>query len=132
MLTLEYFLTQNGTETEEYEQAVYSLKKSLNDSLDSLEQTYIKAEDEEHDHEEARTLPTGVDTENEDYVPDAYEIYTGSAKLPVGDCGEYEAQDGSTAATRQKAYNAFLANLQGYNLIGKDEDTSDITLLNYY
>ncbi len=132
VLTLEYFLTNNGTETEEYDKAVYSLKKSLNDSLDSLEQSYIKTDDEEHDHEEARTLPTGVDTENEDYVPDEYEIYTGSARLPVGDCGKYEAQEGSTTATRQKAYNAFLANLQGYNMIGKDEDTSDVTKLNYY
>ncbi len=132
VLTLKYFLTNNGKDETEYNKAVYSLKKSLNDSLDSLETSYIKAEAEDHDHATPRTLPSGVDTEKEDYVPEKYGVYTGR-NTKEGDNGfwSYEKQDGSTTSTRQKAYNAFLANLQGYNMIG-DEDTADVTHLNYY
>ncbi len=133
VLTLKYFLTDGGKSTEDYDRAVYNLKKTLNDSLDSWEQSYIKAESEEHDHGETRTLPTAVDTEKEDYYTTDYEVYTGLNALSA--CGEYEKVEGSTPSTRQNAYNAFLANLQSYNMIstsGKIEDTSDITRLNYY
>ncbi|MBE7077329.1 MAG: hypothetical protein E7377_01340 [Clostridiales bacterium] len=140
VLTLKYFLTDGGKSEAEnlkdYDSTVYNLKKSINASLDSLEGSYITAESEEHKHEEARTLPTGVDTEKEDYYTSNYEIYTGRNGLDV--CGEYEKLDGSTTATRQKAYNAFLTNLQSYNLINTDkskgevEDTADFNLLNYY
>ncbi len=137
VLVLQYFLSLDDANEVDYKKAEYSLKKSLNDSLDSLEANYIKAEEEDHDHEEARTLPTGVDTEKEDYLPEnGYEIYTG--RNAAGACGEYETVEGSTVTTRQKAYNAFLTNLQAYNLINVDkkkgevEDTRDITKLHYY
>ena len=134
VLTLKYFLTEGGEgSTEDYDRAVYSLKKSLNNSLDSLEESYIKAQSEEHDHGETRTLPTSVSKEKEDYYTDNYEIYTGRNTLDK--CGEYEKVEGSTPSTRQNAYNAFLANLQSYNMIstsGKIEDTSDIKKINYY
>ncbi len=135
VLTLKYFLTEGGANAEDYDRAVYNLKKSLNSSLDSLEQGYIKAETEEHNHDTARTLPTGVDTEKEDYFgnPDEYNVYTGRNTLDS--CRGYEKLDGSTTSTRKKAYNAFLANLQGYNMIsssGETEDTSTVTELNYY
>ncbi len=136
VLTLKYFLTEGGKDETEYKVAVYNLKKSINTSLDSLETSYIKAENEEHDHGETRTLPTGVDTEKEDYFNESYGIYTGrNTKDGVNGYGDYEKQDGSTTSTRQKAYNAFLANLQGYNLINtaeKTEDTSDVMHLGYY
>ncbi len=136
VLTLKYFLTEGGKDDVKYKVAVYSLKKSINDSLDSLETTYIKAESEDHDHSDVRTLPTGVDTEREDYYNDQYGIYTGrNTKDGDGGFGDYEKQDGSTTSTRQKAYNAFLANLQGYNLINtaeKTENTADVLHLNYY
>ena len=144
VLTLKYFLTDGGknendaTEEynplEEYERTVYSLKKSINNSLDSMEANYVKADEEEHDHEEARTLPTNVGTQKSDYYTNDYGVYTG--RNTVDSCGEYEAIDGSTTATRRKAYNNFLANLKGYNLIstakGAVEDTKDVTLLDYY
>ena len=133
VLTLKYFLTDGGTSMEEYNRTVYKLKKTLNDSLDSWEKNYIKAQSEEHDHAEARTLPTAVNTEKEDYYTTNYEVYTGLNALSA--CGEYEKVEGSTPSTRQDAYNAFLANLQSYNMIstsGKIEDTSDVTRLNYY
>ena len=141
VLTFKYFLTDGGkTEKtddynplEDYERAVYQLKKSVNDSLDSMEKNYINAESEEHDHAEARTLPTGVNTAKEDYYTTNYEIYTGRNTLDK--CGEYEKVEGSTRVTRQKAYNSFLANLQSYALVqssGKVEDTADLTHLSYY
>ena len=137
VLTLKYFLTegQEGEEAEaDYDRAVYSLKKSLNNSLDSLESGYIKAQSEEHDHAEARTLPSGVDTEKSDYSTKNYEVYTG--RNTPDKCGEYERLDGSTPSTRQNAYNSFLANLQSYNMISTSgeevEDTSKVTNLNYY
>ncbi len=135
VLTLKYFLTDGGKDDTEYKKTVYNVKKSINDALDELETTYIKAETEEHDHGEVRTLPTGVKTEKEDYFNENYGIYTGrNTKDGVGGYGDYKKQDGSTTSTRQKAYNAFLANLQAYSLIssGKAEDTSDVTHLNYY
>lgn len=140
VLVLKYFLSVEEKEDEKgnsYDKAVYTLKKTLNDSLDSLEESYITAaEEEEEAEEEARTLPTGVDTEKEDYYTNNYNIYTG--RNVNTDCGEYEVLDGSTRTSRQKAYNAFLTNLQAYNLINVDkkkgevEDTQDITKLHYY
>ena len=125
VLVFKYFLT-----TENYDKAVYGLKKSLNDSLDSMEASYVTASDEEHDHEEARTLPTGVDTEKEDYYTNDYAVYTG--RNQTTDCPNYDPIDGSTRTSRQKAYNAFLTNIQAYNLIDGKEDTHDVTKLNYY
>ena len=122
---LKYFLSE-----ENYDKAIYSLKKSLNDSLDSLEISYVTVTEEDHDHEEARTLPTGVDTEKEDYYTNDYAVYTG--RNQSSDCGEYETIDGSTRTSRQKAYNAFLTNIQAYNLIDGKEDTQDVTQLSYY
>lgn len=135
ILTLQYFLTENGKkeEMDNYERAVYNLKKSLNDSLDSLETQYIKAD--EHDHEEeTRTLPTGVDTQKEEHYSNDYKVYTGRNDL--ADCGDYEAQEGSTTISRRKAYNSMLANLHSYGLIstsaGKVENPSDVEHMDYY
>ena len=122
---LKYFL-----DDEEYDKAVYTLKKALNDSLDSAETSIIKASEESHDHGETRTLPTKVDTEKEDYLPEKYEIYTGRNAADA--CGEYERVEGSTPTTRMKAYNTFLANLSSNNLIKKDENTSNFMEMDYY
>ncbi len=127
---LKYFLTENGADESAYNQAVYSHKQAINSSLDSLEESLIEAEEETHDHGEVRTTPTNVGTEKTDYVPAAYEIYTG--RNSADECGEYEALDGSTTTKRKTAYNSFLANLQANNLIQKGEDTSDFTKIDYY
>ena len=129
VLTLKYFLTEDGKDMEAYDRTVYNLKASLNSSLDSMEANYIEAEDEEHEHG-SRTTPTGVGTAKEDYYTNDYDVYTGRNTLDS--CGEYEKVEGSTTVTRQKAYNVFLANLKSYNLIKKGEDMKDITLLDYY
>lgn len=130
VLTMKYFLTD-----EEYDEAVYSLKKSLNDSLDSAETSYITETTDEHTHDETRTTPTNANVEKEDHIPMKdgaldYDIYTGRNALDS--CGVYEKVDGSTVTSRKKAYNAFLSNLQGYGLIKEGEDTAVVTELDYY
>lgn len=139
ILAFKYFLSEGGdsTKTEDYDRVIYNLKKSINDSLDSIEEGYINAEDEEHDHEEARTLPTNAGTAKDDYYDKSgtYGVYTGRNTLDS--CGSYQDDklEGSTPTTRKKAYNSFLANLQSYNLLntsGNVEDTSNVTTLEYY
>ena len=131
VLTIKYFLCEGDAKnTELYNEAVYALKKGVNDALDSAEAKYITAEDETHDHGTQRTLPTNANKEKEDYIPASYEIYTG--RNVAAECGEYETVEGSIPTTRKKAYNAFLSNLQVNSLIGAKEDTSDFTQVNYY
>ena len=144
VLTLKYFLTNGGKtdkdSVEDYNYTVYSLRKSFNDSLDNLEAKYAKAEEKEHNHATAQTLPKGIDTQKEKYYPTNaagelnYSVYTG--RNLVVDCGEYETIEGSTTATRRKAYNDFLSNLQSYNLVqskgDKVENTKEAVLLDYY
>lgn len=123
---IKYFLDE-----EEYDKAVYGLKKAINDALDSTETSIIKANDEEHNHGEARTLPKRVNQANADYLPEEYEIYTG--RNAADSCGpDYERVEGSTPTTRIKAYNSFLANLVSNNLISKDENTSNFLEMSYY
>ncbi len=136
VLTLQYFLSRgNNAETENYDEAIYQLNKSVNDSLDTTEANYIKAKDDSHTATTPRTLPTNVGTEKSDYyiAPSGgkkYTVYTGYNNL--ADCYRYEAVDGSTATTRIKAYNSFLKNLQSNGLILKGENTTDFTKMDYY
>ncbi|MBR2023454.1 MAG: hypothetical protein IJ996_02940 [Clostridia bacterium] len=139
VLTMKYYLTDYGKTDEQsmkpYFEAIYGLQQSINSTLDSSEQNYIKASGDAHTHEDSRTTPTGVNTEKEDYLPlkDGkldYGIYTGRNTLDS--CGVYEKIDGSSSSSRMSAYNNLLANLQGYGLIKKDENTSDMTKLEYY
>ncbi len=130
VLTMKYFLS-----TDEYDEAVYGLKKSLNSSLDSAETSYITETAHEHTHDESRTTPTNANVEKEDHVPMKdgaldYDIYTGRNAFDA--CGTYEKVDGSTVTSRKKAYNAFLSNLQSYGLIKEGEDTAVVTELDYY
>ena len=121
---LRYFLDE-----EEIAKAEYDVKVSINTTIDSLETSIIDFEDE-HDHEDARTTPTGVDTVNEDFVDPAYKVYTGSNS--ASDCGSYETVERSTPSTRTRAYKRLLSNLNSYGLIEKGENTSDVTALSYY
>ncbi|MBQ8885225.1 MAG: hypothetical protein IJY62_02495 [Clostridia bacterium] len=132
VLTLKYFLTENGTDNTDYDKTVYSLKKLINDSLDSAEATYIEEADlvDDETFGVARTTPTGVGTETEDYYDTNYEIYTG--QNAADSCGSYERLDGSTQLTRRKAYNDFLSNLSRNGLLKEKEDTSDFTKIDYY
>ena len=139
VLTMKYYLTDYGktdeTSMKPYFEAVYGLKKSLNGTLDSTEQNYVKAEEHNHSHDDSRTMPTGANTEKTDYLPMKdgkldYDVYTG--RNTADSCGVYERIQGSSTYSRMNAYNSVLSNLQGYGLISKEEDTSSITKLEYY
>ena len=122
---IKYFLDED-----EWKMADYTVKSSLNATLDSQELEYIDAEEDLHDHDTARTTPTGIDTVSEDFYDTAYQVYTGFNHASA--CGTYEAQEGSTPTTRMKAYKTLLSNLHYYGLVSKGENTSDITQLSYY
>lgn len=119
-----YFLTDD-----EYGKAVYSLNKSINDSIDSYEKRLVETE-EESSSVTVRTTPTGLDTEKEDYYDKEYAIYTG--KNAASACGTYEKIDGSTPTTRKKAYNNFLLSLQTNYLYDKSEQGLAVEELSYY
>ena len=126
LAALAYFLDE-----EEEAQALYSTRQLVNNTLDSQEETYL---DHDHSHDDsastARTTPTGIDTETEDYYNEAYRIYTGSNAL--ADCPGYEAPEGSTPTTRRKAYSSFLASLRANSLIESGEDLSNVESLTYF
>lgn len=122
---ISYFLDE-----EEKARADYDLKVMFNNTLDSAERTVIEAESDDTEYDTARTLPTGVNTANEDYLPEVYEIYTG--RNTAASCGAYETVEKSTPYTRGKAYKNFLDNLRRNNLLPDGEKTSDITNLSYY
>ena len=125
LAALAYFLDE-----EEEAQALYSTRQLINSTLDSQEETYL---DHDHSHDDsttARTTPTGIDTETEDYYNEAYRIYTGSNAL--ADCPGYEAPEGSTPTTRRKAYSSFLASLRANSLIESGEDLSNVESLTYF
>ncbi len=124
---LEYFLTDA-----ERDKALYDLKKSINNTLDSSEQGFIDlAEDGDSESTvTVRTLPTGAETEAEDYYTNNYGIYTGHEDNQQ--LGEYEKLDGSTPTTRKKAYVNFLASLKNNSLITKDDNPSDLENTSYF
>lgn len=138
ILTMRYFLTEKEDSSEgyiedNYHKAVYTLKKAVNDTLDSTEKGYIDETKDEDDTTfgDTRTTPTGVGTEKDDYFDEDYDIYTGHNT--IDSCGDsYDALDGSTQLTRRKAYNDFLANLSINNLIEEDVQTSEFTKVDYY
>ncbi len=120
---LRYFLTD-----EEADRARYSLLRSFNNSLDSIEESIID-ETEEHDHDTSvRTTPTGIDTENEDYYDPGYKIYTGTEVMPES----YEKVEGSTGYTRRQAYATFLTNIRSSGLLNANEDTTRVEGLSYF
>ena len=146
---MKYFLTESyvNPDTKEvtaekqelWDKTLYQMFSAINATLDSTEETYITASDEEHDHSDARTKPTNADAEKEDFYiaprivgneEDRYEVYTGLNKngIPYG----YEALDGSTVTTRKKAYNTFIGNLDDNGLIKKEDNTSVIYEMEYY
>lgn len=122
---LSYFL-----DSEETAQALYSTRQLINNTLDSQEESYL---DHDHTHDDtstARTAPTGIDTETEDYYNPAYRIYTGSNA--AADCPGYETLEGSTSTTRRKAYSALIASLRANSLVESGEDVSNIESLTYF
>lgn len=143
----EYLLGSKGVGTENVEHsddvklALYSLRSSLNSAIDSYEKNIIK-EDSSDAGTETRTTPSGVDAEQDDYFPvDAngnldYNVYTGYEGYLLADSGIYKNKpiEGTTRATRIRAYNSFISSLASstYNLVDKtNENLRDIYSLAY-
>lgn len=123
-----FFLTED-----EINKATYTTRVMINNSIDPLEDDYIK--EKEHDHSEhdssVRTTPKGLNTTDSDYWDNDYRIYTGTGKQSAVR-GSYEAKDGSTSTTRRRAYKDFLSSLKSNNLVKDGEDTSDVEKLDYF
>lgn len=120
-----YFL-----DDEEIAKAWYSTRRFLNNSLDSQEKTKIEAKDDNSSSTATRTLPKGLNTDNEDYYDPDYRVYTGNNA--AADCGSYETVEGSTVTTRKNAYSQFLSNLRRNDLLQDGEKTNDIEKLSYF
>lgn len=130
---LEYIL--GGDKPEEAEgvrQAKYTVKRVINNTLDSLEKSRIKQE-QGYEGSGTRATPSGIDTLVEDYLPETYSVYTGyEGYLKPGEDDEYEPLDGTTRSTRVKAYDDFIASLSRYYLLSDaDAETTDVMQLSY-
>lgn len=134
----------NDDGTEGYDRVLaarYSLYSGINSSLDSLEQSIIDEEEDSSSSSDTRTIPGGADEEREDYLPlDKnnknkldYNIFTGYEGYLIDDSGAYEDDqlEGSTRATRRKAYASFITNLRDNFLIGEEEDVRDVLSISY-
>lgn len=132
----EYLL--GGEDSDDVKLAKYQLYSTINNSLDSIEESIIDGEDEESGTD-SRTTPGNVDTEVEDYYPaDAngnldYYVYTGFDGYELVNSGKYQddALDGTSKRTRVRAYNRFISSLRGYYLLSSDEIASDVLSLSY-
>lgn len=134
-----YVYLLGGEESNEVQLAKYSLFSSLNTAIDNYEKTIIE-EDDKYEGSDTRTTPTNLDTEQDDYYPRRedgktlnYNVYTGYEKYLLKDSGTYQddAIEGTTRATRTKAYNSFINNLRQNYLIEDDENLTDIWSLQY-
>ena len=132
---LEYLLTDDGADDpdKEVKIAKYNFYSALNATLDSYEQQLLDEEDTTSGSG-SRAVPSGVDTEQEDFYPAKkgedgkleldYNVYTGYKGYMLDDSGDYKgnALENSTRATRQQAYNNFLTTLITNGLVDPDKD----------
>jgi len=136
----EYLL---GEDSDEVKIAEYNLCNSINSAIDSREKEILK-EDESTAGTDTRTAPDGVDTQKENYYPQKsesdksldYNIYTGYEGYLLDDSGAYkkDALEGTTIASRVKAYNEFISSLasSSYDLVDtKTENLRDVRHLKY-
>lgn len=113
--------------------ATYNLYSSINSAIDRLEKTIIE-EENDYAGTETRTTPVNLETEQDDYYPQKedgtlnYNIYTGFEGYLLSQSGAYEddALEGTTTATRVKAYNKFLKNLKDNNLINEEDEKGNL------
>lgn len=110
--------------------AQYNLYSSLNSALDSYEKSYLEEEDSAAGSG-SRTTPGGVDATRDDYYPAKgeekaldYKVYTGYPGYLLDDSGVYkdDALEGTTKATRIKAYNDFISSLVENGLVDPQKE----------
>ncbi|MDE6557604.1 MAG: hypothetical protein K2K39_00695 [Clostridia bacterium] len=136
----EYLL--GGENSDGVKHAKYTLNYSLNNMLDSIERGLIKEEEKKEDYvgSGTRTTPKGIDSIDDDYIPEYYNVYTGytgyqlddeSIKKAI-DNGDYEPLDNTDKNTRRKAYSDLVGQLKGnFVLTSADVETTDIWELTY-
>ncbi|MCM1438210.1 MAG: hypothetical protein NC131_03215 [Roseburia sp.] len=125
----EYLLGETAVKS-----AKYQLNVTLNSVLDSSESDFLEEEsDDKYSGSETRSTPTGIDSTVEEYVPEGYNVYTGYENYYLEDAGDdYEPLDGTTKATRRKAYASFLSSLRSnYLITDADTKTTDIWEISY-
>lgn len=137
--------TDNVVYSDDVKLALYSLRSSLNSAIDSYEKQIIE-EETSSSGSDTRAVPTGVDTEQDDYYPKDkdgnldYDVYTGyktdKKSYLLADSGAYKDKpvEGTTRATRIRAYNSFISSLASptYNLVDKtNENLRDLYSLKY-
>ncbi len=128
----EYLL--GGEDSDDVLLAKYSLYSSINSALDSYETTII-SEESSYAGTDTRTTPVNLGTEQDDYYPKAedgsldYNVYTGYEGYLLADSGIYkdDALEGTTKATRVKAYSSFINNLRQNYLIDTDTEAENLT-----
>ena len=114
---------------------------SINSAIDSYEKRILDDEDSSNGSA-TRSTPGGVDTEKEDFYPKKaddtldYNVYTGYDGYLLSQSGVYEKDklEGTTKATRIRAYNSFINSLasSSYDLVDKaNEDLRDLRKLSY-
>ena len=129
----EYLL--GGENSEEVMLAKYNFYSSVNSAIDSNERTDIEEDKDGYKGTDTRTTPTNLNTEQEDYFPGReegkldYAIYTGYEGYLLGQSGAYkdDAIEGTTSATRIKAYNTFINNLMSNNLVDRKKEADKLT-----
>lgn len=136
----EYLL--GGEESDGVKKARYTLNSSLNSSLDSLEKNFVKEkEGEDYVGSGTRSTPANIDSLDEDYIPEHYDVYTGYAGYLITDTeiaaaienGDYEQVENGDRVTRQQAYSEFIKSLERNYLISEeDDDTNNVKELSYY
>ncbi len=140
----EYLLNEGKDEvSDDVKIAEYNLRSSINSAIDTYEKKILDEEDSSAGTD-TRTTPTGVDTQKEDYYPQKsktdnsldYNIYTGYYGYTLEQSGAYQKDklDGTTIATRIKAYNEFISSLasSSYDLVdAKAEDLRKVRDLSY-
>lgn len=123
---IEYFLDED-----ERAQAIYNVRRIINNTLDSQEKQIIDLEEDDSSSSNPdRTLPTGAESENSDYFDKDYKVYTG--KNVTENLGSYEKVEGSKPSTRKRAYSSMIAMLQANGLISEGENVADFETLEYF
>ena len=115
--------------------ATYRLYSSINSAIDNYEKSVIDEDDDSYTGSGTRTTPTNLSTEQDDYYPKKkdgsldYGIYTGYGDYTLDNSGVYkdDALDGTTRATRVKAYNSFINNLRRNNLVDANKEAKKLT-----
>ena len=141
----EYLLGENS---DNVKRAEYNLNYSLNNLLDTLERNVIEEQyknnkdedDEDYVGSGTRTTPSGIDSIDDEYIPEYYNVYTGYKSYQIDDevmqkaidNGDYEPLDHTDKNTRRKAYAKLIGQLgDNYILTSGDMETTDIWELTY-